>query len=249
MPTTPSSTPPSTLLASRRARVVVALVAGAAVFFAGGVAVSTTLSPRPTEVRYVLPPDAANPFLASGVAVGSTVATFSSAGTGPPFGANDLFEAPDPLSYVDYDEIAALYPDFTPTADAPLPEGVSVTEAQGYATMRRIADLLHDQGLTLEDIIFMRIYLEAPPCTIDPSCEGEGKAARADYAGWNDAYRKYMANVDLQTGMVIEDYEPVAVANPTRPARSNLEVATLPVPGWLVEIEVVAAYPSWRDRD
>jgi enamine deaminase RidA (YjgF/YER057c/UK114 family) len=32
------------------------------------------------------------------------------------------------------------------------------------------------------------------------------------------------------------------VENPTRPARSNIEVATLPVAGWLVEIEVVAAY-------
>jgi enamine deaminase RidA (YjgF/YER057c/UK114 family) len=51
-----------------------------------------------------------------------------------------------------------------------------------------------------------------------------------------------VANVDLVTGQVIPAYAPVVFTNATRPARSNIEVASLPQAGWLVEIEVVAAY-------
>jgi enamine deaminase RidA (YjgF/YER057c/UK114 family) len=32
--------------------------------------------------------------------------------------------------------------------------------------------------------------------------------------------------------------------NPARPSRFTIEVASLPVAGWLVEIEVDAAYPK-----
>jgi hypothetical protein len=46
-----------------------------------------------------------------------------------------------------------------------------------------------------------------------------------------------LRNVDLQTGALIEAYAPVLFP------RSNIEVATLPVLGWLIEIEVVASYP------
>jgi hypothetical protein len=42
--------------------------------------------------------------------------------------------------------------------------------------------------------------------------------------GWNRAYRKFMANVDLTTGEPIPAYGPVVFENPTRPARSNIEV-------------------------
>jgi enamine deaminase RidA (YjgF/YER057c/UK114 family) len=83
----------------------------------------------------------------------------------------------------------------------------------------------------------MRIYLEAPP-----------GADRADYAGWIRAYRRWMANANRVTGEVIPAYEPVEVVNVMRPSRTNIEVATLPVVGWLVEIEVVAAYPKARSR-
>jgi enamine deaminase RidA (YjgF/YER057c/UK114 family) len=110
---------------------------------------------------------------------------------------------------------------------------VTVTEAQGINTLARIQENLAANGLTLQDVTFMRIYLEAPP-----------EAARADYTGWNRAYRKFFANVNLETGAPIPAYEPIIVVNPRRPARSNIEVATLPVQGWLVEIEVIAAYPK-----
>ena len=183
--------------------------------------------PKPNEVEYYIPPRAdgsinPNPFLASGVAVGRNVDLYWSAGTGPA-GVNADADFGTPERFID--------PEFFPGAN--LPEGVTITEAQGINTLNRIRHNLEANGLTLEDVTFMRIYLEAPP--------GE---TRADYAGWNRAYRKFFANVDLVTNTVISDYEPVIVANPRRPARSNIEVATLPVQGWLVEIEVIAAFPQ-----
>ena len=190
---------------------------------------SALAGPKPTEVDYFIPPTASgdvnpNPFLASGVSVGRNVDLYWSAGTGPA-GVNADAAFGTPERFID--------PDLTPLTDGELPEGVTITEAQGLNTLNRIKLNLEANGLTLEDVTFMRIYLEAPP-----------GATRADYAGWNRAYRKYFANVNLVTGEVIPAFEPVIVANPRRPARSNIEVATLPVLGWLVEIEVIAAYPQ-----
>lgn len=182
------------------------------------------LVPRPNEVRFNLPPaeDAPNPFLAGGVAFGQNTALYFSSGIGPA-ALNTDAPAGTPERYID----PAQFP------GGELPDGVTITEAQGMNNMQRIVENLDSQGLTVHDITSMRIYLEAPP-----------GADRADYAGWNRAYRKYMANVDRTTGEVLEQFEPVVIPNVVRPSRTNLEVATLPVQGWLVEIEVVAAYPQ-----
>jgi enamine deaminase RidA (YjgF/YER057c/UK114 family) len=185
--------------------------------------------PKPTEVEFFIPPAAdgsvrPNPFLASGVGVGKNVAVYYSAGTGPGFFA----ECNDP----DDPTLRWINPEFF-TTGCELPEGVSITEAQGMNALNRIAENLEAQGLTLEDVIFLRIYLAAPP--------GE---EIADYSGWNEAYRKFFANVDLVTGDTLAQYEPIVFINPTRPARTNIEVASLPVSGWLVELEAVAAFPK-----
>lgn len=185
--------------------------------------------PPPTGVEYYIPPLSngnvnPNPFLASGVSVGQAVATYMSAGTGPA-ARNTAAPAGTPERYID----TVQFP------GGVLPAGMTITEAQGLNTLERIKENLAANGLKLEDVTFMRIYLEKPP-----------GATRADYDGWNRAYRKYFANVDLVTGDVIQAYAPVYYANARRPARSNLEVATLPVQGWLVEIEVIAAYPPKR---
>jgi enamine deaminase RidA (YjgF/YER057c/UK114 family) len=187
-----------------------------------------TLSPEGT------PP--ADPFLANGVAAGSGTAVYTASGTGPS-AANTLAPAGTAAAYIDYAVLATLYPDFLPTdaekAAGALPTGVTITEAQGLNCMARVQENLIAAGVTLGDITFMRIFLDNPVETV-----------RADYAGWNRSYRKYMANVSLETGEVIAAYAPVIVPNATRPARSNIEVATLPVAGWLIEIEAVAAYPK-----
>jgi enamine deaminase RidA (YjgF/YER057c/UK114 family) len=180
--------------------------------------------PGVKEVRFNLPePEAApDPFLAGGVGIGAGVPIYFSSGIGPA-ARNTAAPAGTPERYIDPDQ----YP------GGELPDGVTLTEAQGMNAMARIQENLASQGLSLADVTSMRIYLEAPPGT-----------DRADYNGWNRAYRKWMANVNRVTGEVIPAYAPVEFANEVRPSRTNLEVATLPVAGWLVEIEVVATYPQ-----
>ncbi|WP_440900609.1 Rid family hydrolase [Actinosynnema sp.] len=206
---------------------------------AAGAAVAADMMPRPREVAYRIPALAnggvnPDPFLANGVAIGNAVATYKSAGTGPA-ALNSAAPAGTPARYIDYSLLTQLYPDFSPTTEqraaGVLPAGVTVTEAQGLNAMARIRENVQAAGLDLDSVYFMRIYVEAPPGT-----------TRGDYNGWNRAYRKYMANVSRTTGAVLPAYAPVLYANQTRPARSNLEVATLPVQGWLVEIEVEAAW-------
>lgn len=83
----------------------------------------------------------------------------------------------------------------------------------------------------------MKAYLANPPGT-----------EIADYAGWNRAYRQYFANIDLKSHEVVpvpmgtSPAKAPLLANLARPARVSLEVASLPVPGWLVEVEVTARY-------
>ncbi|NEE00901.1 Rid family hydrolase [Phytoactinopolyspora halotolerans] len=220
-----------TYLKSGRARLLVVALLSSLVTLgiAGAVSADLRFKPvNPTEVRFNLPePEAApDPFLAGGVSIGSGVPIYFSSGVGPG-GLNTDAPAGTPERYIDPEQ----YP------GGELPDGVTLTEAQGMNAMARISDNLASQGLTLADVTSMRIYLQAPP-----------GADRADYNGWNRAYRKWMANVDRVTGEVIEAYEPVEFANEVRPSRTNLEVATLPVSGWLVEIEVVATYPQGRSK-
>jgi enamine deaminase RidA (YjgF/YER057c/UK114 family) len=179
-----------------------------------------------------------DPFLANGVATGAGTALYTASGTGPA-AKNTLAPSGTPAAYIDYAILAELYPDFAPSdadkAAGVLPGGVTITQAQGLNCMARVQENLEAADLTLSDITFMRIFLDNP-----------AEAARADYAGWNSAYRKFMANLDLNTGAPIAAYEPLLYPNKTRPARSNIEVATLPVAGWLIEIEALAAYPKQK---
>jgi enamine deaminase RidA (YjgF/YER057c/UK114 family) len=180
----------------------------------------------------------ADPFLANGVATGAGTALYTASGTGPA-AKNTLAASGTPAAYIDYEVLALSHPDFAPSdadkAAGRLPAGVTLTQAQGLNCMARVQENLEAADLALADITFMRIFLDNPP-----------EAARADYAGWNNAYRKFMANLDLNTGLPIPAYEPLIYPNKTRPARSNIEVATLPVAGWLIEIEAVAAYPKQK---
>jgi len=223
----------------KRTKAAVAVAIVGALAFVGGTAWSNgPWRLQSDEVRYNIPPTAdggvnPDPFLANGVTTGWKVPVYSAAGTGPA-GRNTLAPSGTPARYIDYDVLAQAYPGFAPTdadkAAGVLPAGVTITEAQGLSTLARVQENLVSAGLTLRDITFMRIYVDNP-----------AGATIADYAGWNRSYRKFVANVDLTTGETIDAYEPVVFSNKTRPARTNIEVATLPVAGWLIEIEVVAA--------
>jgi enamine deaminase RidA (YjgF/YER057c/UK114 family) len=184
--------------------------------------------PKPGTVVPALPAGQSNPMIASGVAVGANTPLYTTSGIGPS-ALNSGAPAGSEGSYID----TAVFP------GGALPPGVTITEAQGINVLRRIGENLQAAGLSYADVYTMRVFLQNP-----------SGATSADFAGWNRAYRQYFANTDLTTGK----YVPVPlgtappanpfVVNPSRPSRFALEVENLPVSGWLVEVEVDAAYPK-----
>ncbi|NUU23583.1 MAG: hypothetical protein HOV68_19070 [Streptomycetaceae bacterium] len=211
---------------SRRTKALVA-AGSAVVLFGGGVVVAEAHDNAigDKEVRVMLPPGQSNPAIAQGVGTGGEVAIYQSSGLGP--GAlNPNAPAGTPEKYTD--------PAMTAGA-----EGVTVTEAQALVVLKAIQDNLTAAGLTPADVISMKCYLMKPP-----------GAATADYAGWNRAYRQFFANIDLTSKQVVpvpmgtSPAKAPILANNARPARATMEVASLAVPGWLVEVEVTAAYPK-----
>lgn len=183
---------------------------------------------EPTPVASpVLEPGEANPMIAQGVTIGSGATVYKSSGLGPT-AANKAAPQGSPESYID-----SQFP------GGVLPDGVTVTEAQGINVLKNIRTNLEAQGLTLGDVTTMRVFLDNAPGT-----------DRADYAGWNRAYRQFFANTNLDSGdtelVPLGTAEPAAPLerNEARPTRFALEVGSLPVSGWLVEVEVDAVYPA-----
>nr|WP_090573473.1 RidA family protein [Paenibacillus sp. OV219] len=134
--------------------------------------------------------------IASAVALPASAATFSTSGTTP-----SMINKEGKTIYERYGD----------------------TEAQGTSILQNIEKQLKEQGLTMKDVIYLRVY-------IAPDAAKEGKF---DYDGWFKAYAKYF---NTKT-------------NPTKTARSTVGVAGLVSPDWLIEIEAVAAYPSLHNQD
>lgn len=180
--------------------------------------------PRATEAHSFVTGDA--PSIADGVAIGRMTDWYKSSGLGPQ-AQNTTPGASAEERYIP----TAVFP------DGELPDGVTLTEAQGINTLIRIGDNLERAGLDYDDVISMRVFLQNP--------EGEEKM---DFAGWNRAYRQFFANTNLATGETLDvqlgsqTVEPMVV-NEARPSRFALEIENLPVNGWLVEVEVDAVYP------
>eukprot|EP00198_Chlamydomonas_reinhardtii_P004673 XP_001694009.1 mbeta non-catalytic subunit of periplasmic L-amino acid oxidase [Chlamydomonas reinhardtii] len=91
------------------------------------------------------------------------------------------------------------------------------TTEQAISVLTRIQALLREQGLGMQDAVYVRCYLVA-----DPFLNGT-----VDFAGWNVAYAQFFN-----------------IPGSTRVARSTLAVAGLVDAEWLVEIELVAVYPE-----
>ena len=89
------------------------------------------------------------------------------------------------------------------------------TQTQSESTFAKIETLLKEQGLTMGNVVMMRVYMAADPAL----------GNKLDFAGMNAAYAKYFGT-------------PV---QPNKPARSTFQVAALVAAGALVEIEVQAA--------
>ena len=221
------STAPAGVRRPVRAVGVAALALG--MVGAGGFAAGAgTTEPRPTRVVPNLPPPsvAPNPLIASGVSIGKHVALYTSSGIGPA-GVNTAAAPGTPERYVDVTQFPG----------GALTGGVSITEAQGMHVLSLIEQNLAGVGLGLDDVITMRVFLDNAPGT-----------EVADYAGWNRAYRQFFANTDRVTGLPVpvpmgtSAVKRPLVVNPARPSRFALEVASLPVQGWLVEVEVDAVW-------
>jgi len=88
------------------------------------------------------------------------------------------------------------------------------TKAQTTGVLTRIQDILKGMGLTMGDVVKMQVFLVGDP----------GKGGKADVAGFMQGYTQFFGG-----------------AQPNLPARAVFQVAGLSNPGWLVEIEVVAA--------
>ncbi|TDO50663.1 enamine deaminase RidA (YjgF/YER057c/UK114 family) [Kribbella sp. VKM Ac-2527] len=184
--------------------------------------------PHPGTVVPALPAGQSNPMIATGVGIGANTPYYKTSGLGPS-ALNTGAPAGSEASYID----TTVFP------SGVLPAGVTITEAQGINVLRRIGENLQAAGLSYDDVYTMRVFLQNP-----------AGAATADFAGWNRAYRQYFANTDLTTGQYIP--VPLGTAAPTkpfvvnkaRPSRFALEIENLPVNGWLVEVEVDAAYPA-----
>lgn len=183
------------------------------------------------SVRQAIPviePGQDTPMIANGVSIRPGAYIYKSSGLGPE-ALNTSAPTGTPEAYIDPSTFSG----------GVLTDGVSITEAQGLNALARIKANLESQGLTVADVTSMRVFLDNPPGT-----------DRADFAGWNRAYRQYFANTNLATG----DTELVPLGNgapraplernPARPSRYAIEVASLPSLGWLVEVEVDAVYPD-----
>ena len=149
---------------------------------------ATLCAAPPGEVT--LPADAKSP-IANGVALPAGRALFWTSGT-----------VPTPLNK-DGKTIYERYGD---------------TYTQGVSALKNIEQVLAAQGLSLKDVVYLRVYVAA-----DAAKEG-----RPDFAGWFKAYGELFNNEK----------------NPGKTARSTVGVAALVSPDWLIEIEAFAVYPA-----
>lgn len=106
-----------------------------------------------------------------------------------------------------------------PIADSTAAEGTRErygdTKTQALRILEKFKTTLAGEGLSLKDVIFMRVYI-AP----------DTKTGKIDFQGWFDAYAKYFGTKE----------------NPTKPTRSTLGIAQLVNPEKFIEIELVAVF-------
>jgi enamine deaminase RidA (YjgF/YER057c/UK114 family) len=89
------------------------------------------------------------------------------------------------------------------------------TQTQAENAFGKIETILKQQGLTLADVVMMRVYMVGDPAM----------GNKLDFAGMNAAYNKLFGTP----------------AQPNKPARTTVQVAALANAGPLLEIEVQAA--------
>jgi enamine deaminase RidA (YjgF/YER057c/UK114 family) len=94
-------------------------------------------------------------------------------------------------------------------------ERLGDTEVQAASVLAKIAAELAASGMTVADVVKMNVFLVGDP----------RKGGAMDFDGLMKAYNRHFG----------------AATGGKLPARTTVQVAALPIPGALVEIEVVAA--------
>lgn len=107
-----------------------------------------------------------------------------------------------------------------PDAPAGSVERLGDTETQAASVLAKLSKALQAAGLGMGDVVKMNVFLVGDPA----------QGGRMDFDGLMRAYSKHFGT-DAQKNL---------------PARTTVQVAALPLPGALVEIEVVAARPPRR---
>jgi enamine deaminase RidA (YjgF/YER057c/UK114 family) len=102
-----------------------------------------------------------------------------------------------------------------PDAPAGSIERLGNTEIQSASVLGKIAQELAASGLTMADVVKMNVFMVGDPA----------KGGAMDFAGLMKAYSRHFGEA----------------SRGNLPARTTVQVAALPVPGALVEIEVIAA--------
>ena len=93
-------------------------------------------------------------------------------------------------------------------------EAYGDTKTQSESVLKKIKEVLQGMKLDMPDVVKMTVFLVGNPA----------KGGKADTKGFMEAYTQYFGG-----------------GQPNLPARAVVQVAGLSNPGWLVEIEVVAA--------
>ena len=102
-----------------------------------------------------------------------------------------------------------------PDAPAGSIERLGDTATQSASVLGKIAQELAASGLTMADVVKMNVFMVGDPA----------KGGAMDFAGLMQAYSKHFG----------------AASKGNLPSRTTVQVVALPMPGALVEIEVIAA--------
>jgi len=97
---------------------------------------------------------------------------------------------------------------------APAAEGDTKTQTVG--ALSEIKKALATQNLDMGDVVMMHVYLVGDPA----------KDGKMDFAGMMEGYKQFFGTKE----------------QPNKPSRSTVQVSALAGPGYLVEIEVIAAH-------
>lgn len=112
--------------------------------------------------------------------------------------------------------VSGTLPDVAnPDAPPGTPAAYGNTEVQTVSVFNKLRNILRQQDLDLGDIVQLRVFLLGT----------EETGGRLDFAGLQAGYTQFFGTE----------------AQPNKPARTALQVAGLPLPGALIEVEAVAA--------